>query len=393
LNKLNPEITGLILALGAITLFIFFFRTDEWRNKLSDLDKLILSVLVGYILWLFLIYPITLACYILSLYYNFEPYSFEDMMRLVSFAFILISTLLIVFVSPKNDNFRVIIGSIKSVIKYLIFFTPMIMILFYFSFLFSVYIDKSMGIAGAFLIIEFMWIIWCYTLEAINKDSSANHITLNDKNTRHIFGMFIIGMLFFSIIGGILGIYYNPNITKSTNLERIEISDLPINREYGYLPANFIYNTTFEIRFGLVKWVNIESNYTIIQAYDTDNKSKKYEWNGSSIFLRENHKANVTIFESKTQNISKKLSVLSKKDLNTSQEWNITLNNTNTVKIEIEALDFYNDDNLRLTRFSSDGVSMDGLANEINKSNAHFSIIHVTIEPGEKKSFTLYFTK
>lgn len=395
LNKLNPETAGLVLALGAITLFIFFFRTEEWKG-LSDFDKLILSGLVGYMLWTFLIAPISLALWILNSHFMPEPNSFEKIMSSTSFIFIFVSTLLILIPLKDHDfdKFHDIIGDIKSAIKILMLITLPIIIFFYLAFFFSIYRDKAWSITVSLLFLtEFMWVLWYLILRTINKDETLDfeNILSADNKKRAIF---IIGLFAVSAIGGILvGSYYsNPSITKSTNLERIEIPHLPVNREYGYLRANFIYNTTYEIRFGLVKWVNIESNYTIVQAYDSDNKSKKYEWNGTSIGLRGNDKTSVTIFESKEQNINRSFGVFSKKQLNTSQEWNIILNNTNTVKIELEELAFQNDEKLRLIGYLPDGISVSTLEREINQSN-DFGIYHISIEPNEKKSLILYFAK
>ncbi len=255
-----------------------------------------------------------------------------------------------------------------------------------------------MLILGSFLSIEFFWGICFFILDLINKHSSVT-LNSNDETQSRILIIVVLIIGVVSIISGIVvGIYYNPIITKSTNLDRIEISEIPVNRFYGVLPANFIYNTTFQIKFGFIKWADIESNYTIIQAYDSDNISNEYKWNGTTISLRGNDKNKVTLFESKTQNISKNFYVFSKKYSDSYQEWNITLNNTNKAKIIVSSLDFLpyaeGDEKLRLINISTDVIYYRGsLFENINKSlgSNGFTIFNVVVEPNEKRYITLYF--
>ncbi len=403
LNQLSPEIAGLIFALGASTLFIFFFRTDEWREKLSELDKLILSGLVGYMLWAFLIVPITFASYILSINYMPEPYSFQEIMGLVSFTFIIISTSLVVFPKSCNfNNFIAIIDSFKSGIEYLILFSPMAVIFFSLAFYFSNYRGETIAIAVSLLLIEVIWIIWYLILTAINNYNLPDFDVISLIRKNKGMSIFALGLLAASTIGGILvGVYCNnPSTINSSKLERIEISNLIVNREYGNLSANFIYNTTYKIKYGWIKWTNIESNYTISEAYDADNNSKKYEWSNSLISLRGNDKVNVTILGYETQNISKNFYTFTKKYSDSYQEWNITFNNTNKVEINVKMLDFLprtvDDEKLRFINISSDNIYYSGYnfdnSDNINKYLGRgFTIFNVLVEPNEKKSITLYF--
>ena len=54
------EIAFGIVIVGFGIFFLYFFGTDEWKG-FSDLEKIIYSIITGWLLWFFVIYPISMG--------------------------------------------------------------------------------------------------------------------------------------------------------------------------------------------------------------------------------------------------------------------------------------------------------------------------------------------
>ena len=245
----------------------------------------------------------------------------------------------------------------------------------------------------------------CQTKAVTFLDELKKELSLKFNSIKYIFeklnsirNITIILILF------ILGSYYtgflffNPSVDDEKNFKVTKL-EIPIlwneKNSYGNLSGSLVIENQVEVSFGWIKWVYIPQNFTIEEAYNTENKSKKYELSGNRVVSRGNEKANITIKGTQEINVDKNLYNFTIEYFNDTQIWNLSFINPYQYQIEIKELVIVNPKKLKLIKWNTNEyVSIKGaiLNYEINKSFSKLTS-GITIPPdNSKKTISLYFT-
>jgi len=423
INLFPREIAHLIILLGFIIFFICFFGTTEYK-RLSEFEKIIFSIFTGLLIWYLFIFPISMGIETLKLYFTYTAESnvfknsIENSINNFNGFFILILTYFIILRLDSNTPIFYNKNHLKlsiTLIEILIFYISCpILIIILFSFLFSNYQEyaKYLTVTIIFIIL-LLFILYIILLKLsylhtnFHMDTilklKRNSIKILKTNT-HIKILIIIFILI--IIPGITGIiFYNSHITdEEMKIVRLEIPVLPVEKNsYGNLHGSQQINDQFKLKFGLIKWVKVHResshrNFTIIEAYNTDDSSNEYDFSGNFVILKGDDEINVTLSGTHELYINKEFYNFTKQNhLNNTQVWNISFQNPYPYKIEVHELEIENPDRLKLIKWTNNGIHMnDGRLNdEVNKSSNELitSISILPTDSNKTKTISLYFTK
>ena len=409
------EIAYGIIIVGFGIFFLYFFGTEEWK-AFSDLEKIIYSIITGWLLWFIVIYPILIGYGTLKLYFttnytdifNKAIDNFNVSAGLI-FIYFFMGRLLSDTPLFKNKKF-VKLTSYLILFTIIIFYTLLIFIAF--SFKFTPYLDFAQELELRTFTIIILFINLLIIFLKVNGikpvtflDELIKELSLKFNSKKHIFkklnsirNISIILILF--ILGSYLTgyMFFNPSVAdKNFKIRHLEIQYLPIeNNSYGNLSGSLFIENQVEVNFGWIKWVYIPQNFTIEEAYNTENKSKKYELSGNGVVIRGNGKANITIEGYQKINVSNNFYNFTIEDLNDTQIWNISFINPYQYDIKINELVIRNPRDLKLIKWTNnDYVYLDytNFNDEINKSFSQLTS-RITIPPdNSKKTISLYFTR
>ncbi|MCK4798364.1 MAG: hypothetical protein KAT05_13370, partial [Spirochaetes bacterium] len=388
------EIAYGIIIVGFGIFFLYFFGTDEWGD-FSDLEKIIYSIITGWLLWFIVIYPISMGYETLKLYFTYTNYTdisdktignFNVFASLI-FMYFFIGRLLSDTPLFKNKDFI-------KLTHYLILFIIIILytsqIFIFFSFQPTQYGFFAQELENRTLIIIILlanlWIIFLKVNGNLKFDSMTffdeikNKLCLKFNSNKHIFeklnsirNISIILILF--VLGSYLTgyMFFNPSVAdKNFEIKKLEIRILPIDKNFDEeLPGSLFIENQVEVSFGWVKWVYIPQYFTINKAYNTDNESKKYKISGNGVVIRGNETENITIEGYQKINVSNNFYNFTIEDLNDTQIWNISFINPYQYDIKIKELVIRNPKDLKLIEWTNnDYVYLDwtNFNENINKS-------------------------
>ena len=390
INLFPREIAPWIILLGFVIFFTCFFGTSEYK-RLSEFEKIIFSIFTGLVIWYLLIFPILIGIETFKLYFtytnesNILKYSISNFNTSLIIIFGYFITFRLVSNTPIFYNKKFFGYSIK-IIEYLIFYACCPTIIFIFiSFLFSNYEEHAMILSIVFIIITlllFSLYILLLKLRYLHTNFDIYTIVGLEINSIKFFkqnvrkkNLILFIIFIFIVIPGMTGnIFYNPHITdEEMKIERLEIPLLPVEKNsYANLHASQQINDQFKLEFGLIKFVKVPRNFTIIEAYNTDDSSKEYDFSGNFVTLKGDDKINVTLRGTHELYINEEFYNFTKQNhLNNTQVWNISFKNPYPYKIEVHRLMIGNPDRLKLIKWTNNGIYMnDGRLNdEVNKSS------------------------
>lgn len=415
--KIFPaEIAYGIIIMGFIIFFLHFYGTKEWKS-FSDLEKIIFSIVTGWLLWFILILPISLSIETLKLFftYNTDINIFNESINnfyvfsVYIFAYFLgwrFSSNTPLFYNKEFVNFT------TNLIKISILIVFPLLLFFLFSFYSSGYINFANyfveRITAVIVLLLVLYLIFL-KLHGNLKIILGNHLYFLNNLENHLYLKFnaikniltiknlLIFIIVLMLISSIIGYkFYKSSVDNEVLTKfRLEIPILPLdNSSYGDLSASLLYRNQFELKFGLIKWTYISKNFTITEAYNKDDPTKKYNFSGNSIVLSEDKKINVTLIGYQKINIEKNFSNLDIQYINHTQIWNISFNRKE-YEIYINEIPVKNlPENLKLINYKNYGLSInkEKLDEHLNKSIQEFTIQNVMI-PSVRYNDGIYITK
>ena len=414
INLFPREIAHLIILLGFVIFFLCFFGTTEYK-RLSEFEKIIFSIFTGLLIWYLFIFPISIGIETLKLYFTYSTESnvYKNSINNFNSFFILILIYFIILRLDSNTPIFYNKNYLKlniTLIEILIFYISCpIFIFILFSFLFSNYQEHATHLTVIIIFIILLLLILYIILLKLSYLHTNFHMDTILKLKRNSIKIFkqnahtkiLIIIFIFIIISGITGIiFYNSHITdEEMKVVWLEIPVLPVEKNsYGNLQGSQQINDQLKLKFGLIKFVEVHKNFTIIKAYDTDDSSKEYDFSGNFVILRGDDEINVTLRGTHELYINKEFYNFTKQNhLNNTQVWNISFQNPYPYKIEVHELEIENPDRLKLIKWTNNGIYMnDGRLNdEVNKSSNELitSISILPTDSDKTKTICLYFTK
>ena len=410
------EIAYGIIIVGFGIFFLYFFGTEEWKG-FSDLEKIIYSIITGWLLWFIVIYPILIGYETLKLFFSYTDYTdifnktignFNVFAGLI-FTYFFIGRLLSDTALFKNEMFVKITSYLISIIIIILYPLFIFLAVSFQSTSYGYFAQELVNRTSRIMILLAGLLIIFLKINSIKSvtflDELKKELSLKFNSIKYIFeklnsirNITIILILF------ILGSYYtgflffNPSVDDEKNFKVTKL-EIPIlwneKNSYGNLSGSLVIENQVEVSFGWIKWVYIPQNFTIEEAYNTENKSKKYELSGNRVVSRGNEKANITIKGTQEINVDKNLYNFTIEYFNDTQIWNLSFINPYQYQIEIKELVIVNPKKLKLIKWNTNEyVSIKGaiLNYEINKSFSKLTS-GITIPPdNSKKTISLYFT-
>lgn len=408
-----PEIAYGIIIMGFMIFFLCFYGTKEWKS-FSDLEKIIFSIFTGALVWYLFIFPLAMGYETLKIVFTYyEDFNivnnsvndFDFISRIIvgSFAVARILSKLPLFNSKKFLKLPELIG-LLVVFMYL----PLLFVLI--SFNFSVYryfniislITYPIASGIIFLIgLDFVLIKIIYYRSDFKRAITIEFKKIVDICRNRITIMILLLLVLISITAGYF--YYNPSVVdEDLKIVRLEIPILPIEKNnYENLSGSLLINDQFKLKFGLIKWAYISKNFTITEAFNSNNTSKKFDFFQNLVILRGDNLINVTLIGNQRIDVDSDLYNIEINNTNNLQIWNISFNKK---EYEIEINKFYltTPNNLKLIQYSNYDdallVNKDKLNAQLNKSYSnHFTINDIKIpqkyevNATEKATLSLYF--
>lgn len=420
INEIFPkEITYGIIIVGFGIFFLYFFGTKEWEG-FSDLEKIIFSIITGWLIWFIIIYPISMGFETLKLFFSYTDYTDifnKTIGNFYFFAGLIFSYFFIGRLLSDDPLFKSIffVKFTSFLILFIIIILYPLLIFLYFSFKATPYgfFAEELG-KRIFIIISLLAILWIIFLKVNGNlkfgsyfDELKNDFYLKFNSVKYIVKkfkpinrlIFIIVIIVIFILGSYLVGYFffNPStIDKHFEITKLEISYLPIEKNsYGNLSGSLLIQKQVEVSFGWVKWVFIPQNFTIKEAYNTKNQSKKYDLSGNGVVIRGNGKENITIMGTQEINVDKNFSDFTIEEFNDTQIWNISFINPYQYDIKIKELIIRNPADLKLIKWTNNDYIYLDWANFNENINTSFELSSgITIPPGDsKKTISLIFSK
>ncbi len=408
MNIFPAEIAYGIIIMGFLIFFLYFYGTEEWKS-FSDLEKIIFSIATGWLLWFILILPISMGIETLKLFFTYTTdvniYN-KSINNFYGFSIYIFIYFLVWRLNSNTPLFcnKEFVNATTNLIKISIVILYPLLIFFYFSFYSSkyiIFIQYSVErIEAVMLLLLSLYFIFLkihgnlkFNLENKYLTELENHLSLklnsintslkNLLTTKHLLIIITVLILIFSFIGYIIGyIFYNSSVDNEEMTKvRLEIPILPLDKSsYGNLSGSLYYDDQFELKFGLIKWVYIPRDFTITEAYNKDDPSKKYNFSGNFVVLSGDNKVNVTLIGNQEINVDKNFYNLEKEYINHTQIWNISFNRME-YEIYINEIIIKSPENLKLIDSKKHGLSFDKerLDENLNKSMRDFTINKVEI--------------
>ena len=345
------EIAFGIVIVGFGIFFLYFFGTDEWKG-FSDLEKIIYSIITGWLLWFFVIYPISMGYETFNLLFkdtndidifiktigNFKFYAF------VIFVCFFVGRICSDSPLSKKKEFvnltsRIIITTIPILFSLLI----LLLVSFYFtSFKYPIesLINRFLATIYLFIILYFIFskVSGNLNLEFPLKKYLVENVDSNKKIIRLLVGLFVLFIVIACFVGYF---FYDPQVVdKKFEITRLEIPVVQINNNSNVnLSGSLFIENEIEVNFGLVKWVYIPRNFTILEAYNTDNNSIKYSFSENEVIIKGNGKLNITLNGTKETKVNINLYNITEENLNEDfQRFFISFNNPYKYNIFIKQI-------------------------------------------------------
>jgi hypothetical protein len=298
------EIAYGIIILGFGIFFLHFYGTEEWKN-FSDLEKIIFSIVTGWLLWFLVIFPISMGIETLNLFFTYTT-DFNIHKKSIDNFYVYSAGVFIYFfiwrLYSDTALFKngVFVSKTTNLIKYLIYlmFPPLSFI--FASFYSSMYKNTLKypvwRILGIIILLINLYIIFLKIHGNLKFDWDRNLINRlknifiegrYKKMLKSFSTLTIVLILISGLIGYVVGTnFYNYNITNEEvrNIS-LGIPSIVIGFDRT-LSGSLLINNQFTLKFGLIKWASIPRNFTITEAYNSDDVSKKYKFSENSVIVR-----------------------------------------------------------------------------------------------------------
>lgn len=309
-GNIDKELLTYLIPLGYLTFVLYFYGSKKWNDEFSDFDKISFSMVMSFIVFYFLVRPLSWTCIII---YNFfisnnesiviSPSHTQFISTYIVFSFaIFIISLIIRRISSGSlsENKKVYIGIFKTVSFFLLFF----MILFcffwislyvggYFEYIkyFNSYIFSSCVFLTTFLII----LITVDKNDVIPLSSINNYFDRNDVKRYAI--MAVIVLLIFSAITGLF--LFKPSIVETNeqitemNIELLPVSDMPKHKKIvvtEQIEKKYTISTPI-----LIPWVKVKTNLTLESAEGEIDGNKGQYYINDNYFIIDNSSKQVNV--------------------------------------------------------------------------------------------------
>lgn len=357
---LPKEIYQFVIIYGFVYFILIFYGTKQWE-KYSSFEKVVFSVLSGYVVWVFLVTPISFFLNTLKVFQHELPeikyidlYQYSYILHYI-FIYLIIWRLLFSD-KPLRDN-----KTFFNFTKYLIIATMITFFIadyiYFAALLFSGYQEYLGYPIYSILYLSATVIFYLIFLEIygekiirfskIKDDSSIAFlnfkaqyfkylISKNEKRIRQI-----IAVIFIIVLIAVLfvGKYYLKTTTQMVEEEphKLVIDDLFINRPNFNLSGEFFVWQNYSIKFGLIPWAKIKLNLSSVDESDKT-KTPDYNFSGNYLFIKNAswNTINVKLYGWKQEYNISEFHTLKISDLNdTIQRWDINFYNHYPYYIEI----------------------------------------------------------
>ena len=345
------EIAFGIVIVGFGIFFLYFFGTDEWKG-FSDLEKIIYSIITGWLLWFLVIYPISMSYETFHLLFTYTT-DFDIFNKTIGnfkiyaiiifacfFAVRLLSdTALSKYTGFINNTTKIILITIP-IFSYLLI---LLLVSFYFT-SFKYPIESSINrILGTILSFINLYFIFLKVNGNLNLEFPLKKYLVEKFHSNKKIIMIFVGIfVLFIVIACFVGyLFYDPHVVdKNFEITRLEIPVVQINNNSNVnLSGSLFIENQVEVSFGLVKWVYIPRNFTILEAYNTDNNSIKYSFSENEVTIKGNGKLNITLNGTKETKVNINLYNITEENLNEDfQRFFISFNNPYKYKIFIKQI-------------------------------------------------------
>ena len=221
----------------------------------------------------------------------------------------------------KNKEFvniisRIILTTIPILLSLLI----LLLISFYFA-SFKYPIESLIQRISANIILFInLYLIFSKVNDNLNlKILSIKYLIEKVHSNKKIIGHFVRFFVLFIVVACFVGyFFYDPHVVdKKFEIARLEIPVVQINNNSNVnLSGSLFIENEIEVSFGLVKWVYIPRNFTILEAYNTDNNSIKYSFSENEVIVKGTGKLNITLNGTKETKVNTNFYNITKENFN-----------------------------------------------------------------------------
>ena len=391
-GDVSKEILMLSSIFGYIFFFLYFHGTSKW-DKFSEIDKIVFSLLFGFITFYILLLPIY---NIFTVTHNFifftgengiiTPIPNESTYRL-GFIFIL-GMLLGARKDTKkplydctyyHENFIVfMINLVTAIIFVLLLFVPIFLIQEY-SMYFSYILFQFL--AGILKITFLYWIYLIIFIESTNtKFYKKTYLYKKIISFTKVKILFLATILIILMLAGTF--FLKPTICENDYEIEINIDSLPMDSPLKRISAEKRIYQHYTIKPPIaLNWVRVTTNHEISDAYKNfDGEKKNYFVNYNYFIINESHETNVTAVLSEEIIFSNELYL--EKNLpeyrNEIEKGQIIIQNNISGDLNLNYVDFYLEKNYEptevITHYTKNGREYSYLW---TKNNSNFDNLFI----------------
>lgn len=409
---LPKEIYQFVIIYGFVYFILIFYGTKQWE-KYSSFEKVIFSVLSGYVVWVFLVTPISFFLNTLKVFQNELPeIKYTDLFQysyIIHYVFVYLIIWRLIFSNkPLRDN-KAFFNFTKYLIIAIIIIFFMADYLYLAAFIFSEYQEYLGYPLRSFLYLSAIIIFYLIFLEIYGKkilrySKFRNDISFaflnfkaqyfkyltpkNEKRFKQIMAVIFIIIIIATLF---IGYYYLKTTAQIVEEKpnRLVIDTLFINRPNVNLSGTLFVTQNYTIKFRLIPWTKIKLNISSVDESDRT-KILDYNFSGNYLFIKNSSWNTITvkpygwkkeynIFEFHTLKIS---------DLNdTIQRWDINFYNPYLYDIEIYWVVVERGNQLKLINYSKD-LALDEVVND--PTDHQVTIKHVWLPKYWQPEFANY---
>ncbi|NJD77356.1 MAG: hypothetical protein FIB08_09720 [Candidatus Methanoperedens sp.] len=387
---LPKDIYQFIIVYGFAYFLLIFYGTKQW-DKYSSFEKVVFSVLSGYVVWVFFVFPISFFMNTLDVFQReLSDIKYTDLYKYLYifnyiFAYLIVWRLLF-SKQPLRDN-KIFFKFTKYLITAILIIFFMADYLYLVSFTFSEY-QEYLGYAMYsffyLLAISIFYLIFLeiygekfIIISKIKKDNSFKNlycrliflkyiILKREKKIKQlIVGIFIIVVIAFLFIG-----YYSLKTTTQLEEEepdRLIIDSMFITRANRTVSGDFFVRQNYSVKFGAIPWVKIKPNITLKNSLDEP--TNLYPFRGDYLLINNSrfNTTNIILYGKKEiSNLPNsyfyELEISSLND--TVQKWDIIFNNSYNYTIEINEAIIDPMRELKFINYSRNNLSLGDVINE-----------------------------
>jgi hypothetical protein len=319
-TEVNKELLFLAFVFGYTFFFMYFYGSKSWKD-FSEIDKVAISLVFGFIAFFFLLYPLYNLLNTLNNIINFasEDMILNNVLDVSSFRFGFFILLVYLAVSRKNTGTALIeskmfhiksrnnvIGLLLLIIASVVFFGILSLTAIHY----SVYFNNIFQRCVLCLILVSIFLIIYDMAFLEEKDTIRLPFKIKMLEKSPLMKLALFGFVFVLLIS-ITTISLIPSIEKSDWKTEVVLEELPVEYKLSFITADKYIYEYYTIAPPLaLDWVRIDTDYTVARAsenvpnramlnyYTNDNYFIVNESNETDVFVKMKEKVHLEDFVS-----------------------------------------------------------------------------------------------